>query len=79
MKESQAIGLSMIEAHYQDGETVNIATLRAKRLIPRCLPGGIKILANGELTKKVSIEAHAISEAALKKVQDKAIPFTIVK
>ncbi len=79
VKPSCAIGLSTIEEHYQDGETVSVATLRAKGLIPRRLPGGIKILANGELTKKVSIEAHAISEAALKKVQDKAIPFTVVK
>ena len=79
VKASHAIGLDTIEQYYQDGETVNIATLREKGLIPRRLPGGIKILANGDLTKKVSIEAHAISEAALKKVQDKAIHFTIVK
>ncbi len=79
VKPSFAIGLSTIEEHYEDGETVNLATLRAKGLIPRRLPGGIKILANGGLTKKVSIEAHAISEAALKKVQDKSIPFTVVK
>jgi large subunit ribosomal protein L15 len=79
VKPSCAIGLSTIEEYYQDGETVNVATLRAKGLIPRRLPGGIKILANGELTKKVNIEAHAISEAALKKVQDKEIPFTVVK
>lgn len=79
VKESQAIGFSMIEAYYQDGETVNLATLREKGLIPRRLPGGIKILANGDLTKKVSIEAHAFSEAALKKIQEKAIQFTIVE
>lgn len=78
VKVSQAIGLDTIEQYFQDGETVNVATLREKGLIPRRLPGGIKILANGILTKKVIIEAHAISEAALKKVQDQAIQFTIV-
>jgi large subunit ribosomal protein L15 len=79
VKVSQAIGLSKIDAFYEDGETVNMATLRAKGLIARRLPGGIKILANGELTKKVTIEAHAFSEAALKQIQEKKISFTVVK
>ena len=70
VKPSMAIGLSTIESYYQDGETVNMATLREKGLIDRRLPGGIKILANGELTKKVTIEAHGFSEGALKKLQD---------
>src|SRR3990167_8552438 len=65
VKESMAIGLDTIQQYYEDGETVNVATLRAKGLIPRRLPGGIKILANGELTKKVILEAHAFSGAAL--------------
>jgi ribosomal protein L15 len=47
-------------------------------LIDRRLPGGIKILANGELTKKVNIEVRAFSEAALKKLQEKAISYKIV-
>lgn len=78
VKDSMAIGLSTVEAHYKDGETVSMATLREKGLIGRRLPGGIKILANGELTKKVKFEAHRFSEAALKKLQDQAIPYKIV-
>ena len=78
VKISEAIGLSTIQEHFQDGETVNAATLRAKGLIARRVPGGIKILANGELTKKVTIEAHGFSEAALKKLQDRSIPYTVV-
>ncbi len=78
-KASQAIGLSTIDAYYKDGETVNVATLRAKGLIPRRLPGGIKILANGALNKKVTVEAHAFSEAAVKHLQERSIPYTIVK
>lgn len=79
VKVSQAIGLSTIDAYYQDGETVNLSTLRQKGLIARRLPGGIKILGNGDLNKKVKIEAHAISESALKKIQEKAISFTVIK
>ena len=67
VKESMAIGLDTIEAYYEDGETVNMVTLREKGLIDRRLPGGIKVLANGELNKKVVIEVRAFSAAALKK------------
>ena len=78
VKDAMAIGLDTIEAYYQDGETVNMVTLREKGLIDRRLPGGIKVLANGELTKKVTVEAHRFSESALKKLQEKAIPYKIV-
>lgn len=78
VKPSMAISLSTLEANFQDGETVNIVSLRGKGLIPRRLPGGIKILANGELTKKIKIEAHAFSEAAIAKLQEKQIQHTVV-
>ena len=77
-KESMALSLSTLQAHFQDGETVNIASLRGKGLIPRRLPGGVKILANGELTKKVKIEAHAFSKAAIAKLQEKKIHHTVL-
>ena len=78
IKASQAIGLDTIEFYFKDGETVNISTLREKGLVSRKLPGGIKILSNGELNKKVTIEARGFSAAAIKKLQDKAIPYTVV-
>ena len=73
-----AVSLSTLEKNFKAGETVNIETLREKGLIPRRVPGGIKILANGELTKKVKIEAHHISAAAAEKLKDKGISFTKV-
>ena len=78
IKPTAAISLSTIEQYYQVGETVNAETLRDKGLIPRKVPGGIKILANGELNKKVKIEAHHISAAAEQKLKDKGISFTKV-
>ncbi|HPE85554.1 MAG TPA: uL15m family ribosomal protein, partial [Chlamydiales bacterium] len=68
-KEVVSINLSRIEELYQDGETVNHATLIVKGLAPRQAPGGIKILGQGELTKKVLIEAHAFSKGALAKLE----------
>ncbi len=78
VKLSMAISLKTLEENYQDGETVNLVTLREKGLIPRRLPGGIKILSDGELTKKVHIEANAFSAAAVQKLQEKKISHTVV-
>lgn len=78
VKPSAAIGLSTLEQYFNDGETVNAATLREKGLIDRNISGGIRILANGELSKKVKIEAHHFTEAAAKKLQEKGISFTTV-
>lgn len=78
VKPVSEVTLAKIEAYYSDGETVNVETLREKGLIPRRVPGGIKILGNGELTKKVKIEAHRISAGAESKLSEKGISFTKV-
>jgi len=77
-KLSQAITFAKIEQYYLDGETVNLATLREKGLIHRRLPGGVKILAVGKLTKKVNIEAHGFSAAALEQLKEKSISHKIL-
>ena len=77
-KPTFAIGLSKIEAAYSDGETVNQETLQSKGLIPRRVPGGVKVLANGELTKKVTIEVNSFSKSAEEKLKEKGISFTKV-
>lgn len=78
VKPSMALSLASLQEAFEDGETVNLATLREKGLIPRRLPGGIKILGNGELTKKVKIEAHAYSASAIEKLDAKKIAHTVV-
>lgn len=78
VKASVAISLSTLEENFNDGDHVTILTLREKGLIPRRLPGGIKILANGQLTKKVKIEANHFSEAAAQKLKDNGISYTVV-
>jgi ribosomal protein L15 len=54
-----------------------MVSLREKKLIPRRLPGGIKILA-GVLTKKLKIEAHSFSAAALATLEENKISHTVV-
>ena len=64
-----AINLSLIEQLYNDGETVNLKTLREKGYAPRAPGGGLKVLSGGEVTKKVIVEAHAFSKEALAKLE----------
>lgn len=76
--ESFAVNLSLIEKFYQDGETVNLQTLQEKKLIPRRVPGGIKILSFGDLSKKVAIEAVAFSKSAREKLEKNGISCKVV-
>jgi len=52
---------------FNDGDTVDAAAIRAKGLVTGKWDG-IKILANGELKKKLTISVDAASEAAKEKI-----------
>jgi len=78
VKPSKHIGLDCLEECYQEGETVNVASLREKGLIPRKISGGVKILGNGELKKKLIIEAHAFSKSAIEKLEAHKIQYTVI-
>lgn len=77
VKASMAISLDTLEQNFNDGETVNLATLREKKLIPRRLPGGVKILA-GNLTKKLKIEARGFSAKAVETLNEKKVQHTVI-
>lgn len=68
-----AVNLDRLDAAYKDGETVNLQSLREKGIAPRRVPGGLKILSRGELTKKVTVEASAFSQAAKEKLEKSGI------
>lgn len=69
-KKPFAINVAALEQAYGAGETVTIETLVAKNLIAnaRVAKNGIKILGNGELTKKLTISGLAVSESAKTKI-----------
>lgn len=71
-----AINLGQIDAMYEDGEHVCFETLVMKGFLSG-LSYGIKILGNGELNKKVTIEAEAFSESARAKLQAAKLEFTV--
>lgn len=78
-KATKEITLARINQSFADNEKVNFETLREKGLIPRELPGGYKIIATGDIDKKLIIEAHAISEGARNKLEAKSIEFKLIE
>ena len=53
---------------FEDGAAVDAAALMEAGIIKTC-GDGVKILANGELTKKLTVKASAFSEAAKAKIE----------
>jgi large subunit ribosomal protein L15 len=66
-KEWQIVNLGEIEQHYAASETVDPASLYKKGLIKKSVP--VKILAEGELTKKLTFNVAAVSAAAKAKIE----------
>ena len=64
----QLVNLNVIDANFNAGDVVDAASLREKKLLGKAtLP--IKILANGEITKAVTVKAEAFSAAAVSKIE----------
>ena len=53
---------------FEDGAVVDAAALIEAGIISAC-PYGLKVLANGTLTKKVTVKAAAFSESAKEKIE----------
>jgi len=63
-----SVNLGRIDAEFADGEAVTPASLKAKGVVKGRFEL-LKILADGQLTKKLKISAHRFSEAAMAKIQ----------
>lgn len=66
-KEIVAINLSALE-RFEDGATVSVATMIENGVI-KSAKDGVKILGNGELTKKLTVQANAFSKSAAEKIE----------
>jgi large subunit ribosomal protein L15 len=64
---TQPVNLAELEARFDAGDEVTPETLRAAGLAKRRHP--VKVLARGELTKKLTVRAHAFSAAARQKIE----------
>ena len=69
-----SINLDRLSEIFEDGEVVNWETLLAKGFPLRRIES-IRILGNGDMTKKLVIEANHFSKSAIKKLEEKSVKF----
>lgn len=62
-----SINVSALD-RFEDGATVSAEEIIAAGLVSKC-KYGIKILGNGEISKKLTVRATAFSESATKKIE----------
>jgi large subunit ribosomal protein L15 len=65
---TQPVNLGDLEARFQPGDAVTLESLRAHGLATRKeVP--VKVLAKGELSKALTVHAHAFSKAARERIE----------
>ncbi len=66
-KDIVAVGLERLNV-FEDGAEVTVETLMEKGIVKNP-KDGVKILGNGELTKKLDVKVNAFSKSAAEKIQ----------
>ncbi|ONI42387.1 50S ribosomal protein L15 [Candidatus Epulonipiscium fishelsonii] len=66
-KEIIDIDISLLN-RFENGETVTVESITKKGIVKNSRDG-IKILGNGELTKKLNVNVHAFSKSAKEKIE----------
>ena len=66
-KEIVAINIAALE-RFENGSTVSVETLVEAGIVKNTRDG-VKILGNGELTKKLTVQANAFSASAVEKIE----------
>ena len=78
-KEYVCINVDQLEAKFADGETVDKTSLIAKGFISAKSSTLVKVLGNGDITKKLTVEVDKVSESAKAKVEKAGGTVTVVK
>ncbi len=77
-KTIDSVNLKQIEGAYLEGELVSAQTLRDHGILSGPMRP-VKVLGDGELTKKVTIEANAYSAGAKEKLEKQGISYSVVE
>ncbi len=64
--EYEVVNLSSLEKSFEAGAVVDVEALRAARLVRTTKP--VKVLANGEITKALTVKVDAFSKTASEKI-----------
>ena len=67
-KEIVGINLGVLNDRFEDGAVVDIEALPETGIVKNP-KDGVKILGNGEITKKLTVKANAFSESAKEKIE----------
>lgn len=67
-KEIAIVNVAAIEDRFENGAVVDVAALKAVGLVKKELDG-VKVLGNGEITKKFTVKVNAFSESAKAKIE----------
>ncbi len=66
--EYATVNVADLEARFEDGADVDVDAIVASGLLKKTLDG-VKILGNGEITKKLNVKANAFSDTAKAKIE----------
>ena len=66
-KPLESVNVSALN-QFEDGAVVDAQALLESRILSKCVYG-VKILGNGEITKKLTVKANAFSESAKAKIE----------
>ena len=67
-KEIAIVNLSAIDEKFADDAVVDVEALIEAGLVKKALDG-VKVLGNGEISKKLTVKANAFSESAKAKIE----------
>ena len=67
-KEFAIVNIASLDKAFNDGDTVTIEALVASGLVKKTLDG-VKVLGNGEIAKKLTVQVNAYSETAKSKIE----------
>ena len=62
------VNVASLNERFEDGDTVNMGTLKAARLVKGTYDG-VKVLGNGDLAKKLTVEGCKVSATAKEKIE----------
>ena len=62
------VNVASLNERFEDGDTVNMGTLKAARLVKGTYDG-VKVLGNGDLAKKLTVKGCKVSASAKEKIE----------
>lgn len=72
----EVVNLSTLDKYFKDGEEVNTEVLIKKGIVDK---GPVKVLGDGEISKKLNLSVNAISKSAREKIEKAGGKVSIIK